>query len=110
MCNSGLILVFKAVSWLRRLVAGLSPRRPVLDPGPVSLRFVMGRVALGQVLLPAAQFSPVIVGPPVLHTCLHLHVALTRRTNGRKLGIFQKAAALICVVTRTVWRQIFEPR
>lgn len=32
------------------------------------------------------RFSPVIVIPPILHT----HAALTRRTNRRSVGIFQK--------------------
>ena len=38
-----------AVSWLRRLVAGLSPRRPGFDPGSVHVGFVVDKVALGQV-------------------------------------------------------------
>jgi hypothetical protein len=42
------------------------------------------------------DFNPVLVSsasiiPPMLHTHLHLHVALTRRTNGRSLGTFQDA-------------------
>ena len=44
--------------------------------------------ALGHVSLPALQFSPVSIFPPILHT--HPHVALTRRTDGRSLGIFEK--------------------
>ena len=36
-----------AVPWLTRLVAGLAPRTPGLDPA--SVRFVVARVALGQV-------------------------------------------------------------
>jgi hypothetical protein len=39
----------KAVSWLRRLVAGLSPRKPVFDPGSIHVGFVVEKVALGQV-------------------------------------------------------------
>jgi len=34
--------------------------------------------------------SPVHIIPPTLHTHLYLHVALTRRTNGRSLGNFLK--------------------
>jgi hypothetical protein len=37
------------------------------------------------------QFSPVSIIPPMLHTHLHLHVALNRRTNGQRLGTFQTA-------------------
>jgi hypothetical protein len=39
--------------------------------------------------LPNLRFSSVSIFPPTLHTCLHLHAALTRRTNGRSLGTFQ---------------------
>ena len=35
----------KAVSWLKRLVAGLSPRRPEFDPGSVHVGFVVDKVA-----------------------------------------------------------------
>ena len=35
-------------TWLRRLVATLSPRRPGFDPGSVHAGFVVGKVALGQ--------------------------------------------------------------
>jgi hypothetical protein len=38
-----------AVPWVRRLVAGLSPRRPGLDPGSVHVGFVVDKVTLGQV-------------------------------------------------------------
>ena len=37
------------------------------------------------------RFSPVNIIPPTLHTDRHLHAVLTRRTNGRSLGTFQKA-------------------
>ena len=47
-------------------------------------------MALGQVFLPVFQFSPVSIIPSMLHTHLHLHVALTRRANERSLGTFQK--------------------
>jgi hypothetical protein len=42
--------VLTAVPWLRRLVAGLPPRRPGFDPGSVHVGFVVDKVALGQVL------------------------------------------------------------
>ena len=35
-------------SWFRLLGAGLSPRRPGLDPGPVHVVFVIDKVALKQ--------------------------------------------------------------
>jgi hypothetical protein len=38
-----------AVPWLRRLVAGLPPRRPVFDPESVHVGFLVEKVAMGQV-------------------------------------------------------------
>jgi hypothetical protein len=51
------------VQWLRRLVAGLSLRRP----GSVHVGFVVDKVALGQVFPRVLRFSPVNLIPPVLH-------------------------------------------
>jgi hypothetical protein len=56
-----------AVPWLRRLVAGLSPRRSGFDPGSVHVEFVVDKVALGQVFPRVLRFSPVNFIPPVLH-------------------------------------------
>jgi hypothetical protein len=56
-----------AVPWLRRLVTGLSPRRPGFDPGSVHVGFVVDKVALGQAFLRVLRFSPVSLIPPVLH-------------------------------------------
>jgi hypothetical protein len=53
--------------WLRRLAAGLPPRRPGFDPGLVHVRFVVDKVALGQVFLRVLRFSPVNFIPPMLH-------------------------------------------
>jgi hypothetical protein len=76
--------------WLRRLVAGLSPRRRGFDPSSFRVRFVVEKMTLGWVLSKKPQFSPVSVIPPMLHIHHHLHVPLTRRTNGRSLRTFQK--------------------
>jgi hypothetical protein len=38
-----------AMLWLRRLVAGVPPRRPGFDPGSGHVGFVADKVALGQV-------------------------------------------------------------
>jgi hypothetical protein len=51
-----------AVPWLRRLAAGLPPRRPGFDPGSVHVGFVVDKLALGQVF--ACQFHS--TGPPLL--------------------------------------------
>ena len=64
----------------------MSPRRPGFSL--VHVTFVVDKVALGQVLL---RVSPVNIIPPISHIYLHLHLALTRRVNGRSLGTFQKA-------------------
>jgi hypothetical protein len=47
-----------AVPWFRRLVAGLSPRRPGFDPGSVRMGFVVDNVALGQVFSPSTSGFP----------------------------------------------------
>ena len=59
--------VIYAVLWLRRLVAGLSPRRPGFDPGSVHVGFVVNKVALGQGFLWVLRFLPVNFIPPLLH-------------------------------------------
>jgi len=51
----------------------------------VYVKFVVNKVATGQVFLQEIQFSPINIIPPVLYTHLQLHVALARRTNGRGL-------------------------
>jgi hypothetical protein len=48
-----------AVPWLRRLTAGLLPRRPGFDPGSDHVGFAVDKVALGQVFLRILRFSPV---------------------------------------------------
>jgi hypothetical protein len=55
------------VLWLRRLVAGLSPRRLGFDPGSVHVGFVVDKVVLGQVFPRVLRFSPVNFIPSVLH-------------------------------------------
>jgi hypothetical protein len=53
--------------WLRLFVAGLSPWRPVFDPGSVHVGFVVDKVALRQVFPRVLRFTPVSFIPPVLH-------------------------------------------
>jgi hypothetical protein len=59
--------IVKAVPWLRRLAAGLPPRRPGFDPGSVHVGFLVDKVTLGQVFLRVLRFSAVNFIPPVLH-------------------------------------------
>jgi hypothetical protein len=51
----------KAVPWLRSLFAGLSPPWPVLSPGSIHMRFVVDKLAVGQVCLRVLRLSPVNV-------------------------------------------------
>jgi hypothetical protein len=53
-----LLSLLLAVPWLRRLAAGLPPRRPGFDPGPVRVGFVVDKVVLGQVLPPSTSVFP----------------------------------------------------
>jgi hypothetical protein len=47
-------------------------------------------VAVGHVLPPVLQFSPVSIIPPMLREHIHLRYFLARRTNGRSLGTLQE--------------------
>ena len=62
---------------LRRLVGGLSPRRRGFDLVSFPAGFVVDRVAMGQFFLRELPFFPVDMLPSMLHTHLHVHVALT---------------------------------
>jgi hypothetical protein len=42
------------------------------------------KVALGQVSLPVLQFSAATIIPPVLHTHIYLHVALTGEKKNKE--------------------------
>ena len=63
--------------------------KAAFDSRSVHVRFVANKVALGQVFLGVLRFSSVSIMPPMLHTDPHLHVVLTRRTNGRGLKASQ---------------------
>jgi hypothetical protein len=58
----------ETVPRLKRLVAGLSPRRAEFAPGSIHVGFVVDRVALGQDFLRVLRFSPVSIIPSGLHT------------------------------------------
>jgi hypothetical protein len=60
----------EAVLWLKRLVAGLSPRSHGFAPGSIHIGFVVGKVALGQVFLRVLRFSPANNILPLLY--IHL--------------------------------------
>jgi hypothetical protein len=71
-----LIVVSWVVSWLRRLVAGLSPWRPGFMPGTVHMGFMVGKVTLGQVFRQFLRFFPVSIIPPWFYI-LKYHLGIT---------------------------------
>jgi len=66
-----------------------SARWSGFDPRSVHMRFVVDRVALGQVSIRTLRFLSLLI-PTLLYTHLHLHVAFPSRTNERSLRTFQK--------------------
>jgi hypothetical protein len=52
----------------------------------------MDEVVMRRGFSPNHSVFPVSIIQPMLHTCLHLRVAFTRRTNGRRLETFQGSA------------------
>ena len=81
----------KAVSWLRRWIVGLSPRRSGFDLRSVDLRFVVDKMALEKVYLSRNWMASI---PPIHHTHLHLNIALTWRRNGTGPGNLPKSHAV----------------
>jgi len=79
-----------AVPSPRHLIVTLSLRRPMFDPRLVNPRFMMDKLALGQVFLPVPGFSAIDLIPQNFHTHLQIHAGLTRRTNGLSFETFQK--------------------
>jgi hypothetical protein len=60
-------LANEAVPWPRRLVAGLSTRKPGFGPGSVRVGFMLYKVAMGQFFPRVLGVSPVSFISPVLH-------------------------------------------
>jgi len=69
------ICASKIVQWVRRLVWGRLPQRHGFDRRSVHRRFVVDKVALGQVFLGVRRFPPVIIIPSMPHT----HILSVRR-------------------------------
>jgi hypothetical protein len=64
---------------LRRLVAGLFPRRLGFDVRSVDVVFTVDKVALGQVFLLILLFSSIIIIPPMVP--IHSLICHRRHTN-----------------------------
>lgn len=73
-----------AVPWFRRLVTGHSPRMHGFDLGPVHARFVVGKLALGQVSFRILRCYPVSIIPSMFRTQLHLHATLIYQKEKRQ--------------------------
>jgi hypothetical protein len=58
------------VTWIKRIVAGLSSRRAGFAPGSIYVGFVVDKVVLWQVFLRVLRFSPTNIIPPFLN--IHL--------------------------------------
>ena len=85
------------LSCLRRAMAQAISRRRVTAEARIPSQASPCEVHVGQNgtgtgFSPSTYFgfSPVSIIPPMLHPQPHLHVAVTRRTNGRSLRTFQK--------------------
>ena len=72
-----------------QLVAGFSARRPVFNFGPFPVKFAVENVVAGQVFVLVLRFWPVSDIPSMLHT-FHFSTTVTRRTNERSLGTFNR--------------------
>ena len=68
----------------------LAPEANVRSQASPSVRFILDRVAMGQV----QHFSPQTVIPPLLLGHFHRHVALTTETKARSLGTFKTSSAV----------------
>jgi hypothetical protein len=90
--NSGQFSSFKTVTWLRRLVAGLSRRRPGFYPESVHMRFVVAEVVLGQVSLRVLRvFTSLIHFTNIPYSFSSTCFAYLKVKRGPNLEILQKA-------------------
>jgi hypothetical protein len=60
-------VIMSVVTWLRRLVAVLLPRKLGLNSKPVHMKIAAGKVALGKFIFSVLQRFPISAIPPVLH-------------------------------------------
>jgi hypothetical protein len=79
-------MLLKAVPYLRRLVAGFSPRMPGFAPRAAHVGFVVDKVALGQIFLRILRSSPVNIIPPLFH----IHSYIWGMGNGLAAAVPQR--------------------
>jgi len=86
--------------WLNRLAAGNSPLSPCFDRRSDRVGFMVDEFVVGHEVLRITSLSPVSVIPSMLHTPVHLHVALTKhklrepRNLPKNNGFFRNRGAL----------------
>jgi len=89
----------RAVLWLRQSL--VTHRGTRSDYKLVPVWFVVDQEGLGQGFV-----FPVTTISPVLHTHLHLHVALTRRAKRRSLSTLQRVRDFFSEI-RGHWKQMY---
>jgi hypothetical protein len=80
----------RAVPWHRRLVDRPFTAEPRARCQVSSCDICVGQSINGTAFCPGTSVFFVSIFPPLLHTHLLLHVALTRRAKGRSLGTLQE--------------------
>jgi hypothetical protein len=87
------------------LTFGVSVVEAHFDPRSTRLRFVADTVALGKAYLRVLRFFSV----NIIHTHLHQHLPLTKRTNGWSLGNFFWSAKEYAPLTLLLNTRILSP-
>jgi len=80
--------IFKAMLCLSHSIKGLSTRTPRFDPRPVHVSVAVVGMALEQVVLRVIGVFAVHMVLTEFNSHHHVHVALTRRSNGQSLSTF----------------------
>jgi hypothetical protein len=82
-----------SLPWLRKLGAGLPPRRSRLDTKLVHLRFVMDKVAVEHAFLQILRFTPASIIPLLIY----IYRCYTNLATDSHLKTQTKITRIICV-------------
>ena len=82
-----------AMPWLRVLVTGISPRILGLNSRSVNARFVVEKRALGRIAFWDLRSIFSVFFEKMFRTHIHLHIAVTRRTQWRSQDNIQKQSS-----------------